>query len=246
MRTAHKVKDDGGSFQCPDCEHLFDDRAEFFDHCSEHAEITMCCPLCKVQLTSNEELTDHFKLHLKSDMYFCDYCNLIYMNSEDLDKHFIDQHSNELCSVGEEVEYVIEDPPDESSLTTKKRRHVDVATRKPSAKKAKAEMIEYDVEEVEDQYYEFINDEQFITEEPATGFVEYEEIHPKPKTEPVEKAKKTYSRNPKPEQKPLTQVKLSAARPVKVEKVKMSQAKIEQLKKEGKIKIINGEMVMTS
>lgn len=251
MRTAHKVKDDLATFQCPDCEHLFDDRAEFFDHCSEHAEITMCCPLCKVKLDSIDELTDHFKLHSKSDMYFCDYCNLIYMNSDDLNNHFSDQHSNELCSVGEEIEYVIEDTVEESSETSKKRKSVEVTSKKVTAKKQKADIIEFDVEEVdEDQYYEYINDEQFIAEESGAGFVEYEEVREevvaKPKTLPVDKFKKTYTRNPKPDQKPSTKVKLSAStvKPVRSEKVRMTQDKIEQLKKEGKIQIVNGEMIM--
>lgn len=243
MRTAHKVKDDIVSFQCPDCEQVFDDRAEFFDHCSDHAEISMCCPLCKVKFDSTDEMSEHFKLHSTSDMYFCDYCNLIYMNSDDLNKHFIDQHSNELCSVGEEIEYVIEDRAEESSATPKKRKNVEVNTKKPSAKKSKsAEMIEYDLEEDvnEDQYFEYINEDQFTADESGAGFVEYEEV--------VTQPQKTYGRSSKTSPKPSVAAKLPMAKQpnVKIEKVKMTQAKIEQLKKEGKIQMVNGEMVLKS
>lgn len=254
MRTAH-TQDEIASYQCPECEEVHSDRDEFFTHCHEHAEYTLNCPLCKINFESSEDVADHIYLHSKSDMYYCDYCNLIYMSQEDLNDHFVDQHSNELCSVGEEIEFVVEEQV--KSVTMPKKRKSEPVDHKP-AKKSKPDLIAYDLEDIEeDEQFEFLNEDQYIVSDAGgAAFVEYEEADPsfdQPKSSKTpsgsgDSIRKTYTRSTREVQKPAVESKKLQTKPtpVKIERVKMSQAKIEQLKKEGKIRIVNGEMLMKS
>lgn len=263
MRTSHNTQDDIESYQCPECEEVHTDREEFFTHCNEHGEYTLNCPLCKVNFESSDDVADHIFLHSKSDMYYCDYCNLIYMSQEHLNDHFLDQHSNELCSVGEEVEFVVEE--DVKTVASSNKRKHELVDRKPVSKKSKnTEVISYDLEEIEEEQFEFLSEDQYVVSSDIGGaaFVEYEEANPtfdQPKSSrssTVKKAlsdevkRKTYTRSSRDtSQKPAVDPKIkqqTKSSPVIVERVKMSQAKIEQLKKEGKIKIVNGEMLMKS
>lgn len=243
MRTSHNVQQ--VSYRCPQCELDFSDREEFFDHCIEHAEDSFNCPLCKVKFDTAENAVHHVHLHEKSDMHYCDYCNLIYMNMEDLNQHFDVEHSNELCSIGEEVEFLVQEKP------VAKKRKLDEVETKSENNSRNNELIAY---AIEDENFEFLNDDQFTaTEITGAAFVEYEEgddssfelqASSKPVKKPDEPKRKTYARSSK-EVMSRPQAESPAKKlPVKVERVKMSQAKIEQLKKEGKIKIVNGEMIM--
>lgn len=247
MRTTHHYQQ--VSYQCPQCEEEFTTREELFNHCTEHVEDCLVCPLCKASFESPSQAAEHIQLHESSDMHYCDYCNLIFMNMPDLNQHFIDEHSNELCSIGEEVEFVVQEKP-----SVKKRRD-DESMAKPSAKKSKNnEMISYSIHEIEDKNFEFLTEEEFVVSDiGGVSFVEYEEIDPhldqpaspaKPVAKPEEAKRKTYSRSSKETKPPAQPISPAKKLPVKIERVKMTQAKIEQLKKEGKIKIVNGEMVM--
>lgn len=252
MRTTHDIQQ--VYYRCPQCEVDFGDREEFFTHCIEHAEDSLDCPLCKASFELSNHAVDHVHLHEKSDMHYCDYCNLIFMTSDELNQHFDDEHSNELCSIGEEVGYVVQE-----NVTAKKRK-VDEAANKSITKKTKNnEMISYAIQEIDNDNFEFLNDDRMVISDiSGAAFVEYEEVETsydepeslaKPVIKQADPKRKTYARSSK-EIKPQPQPSAAAVQvkklPAKVERVKMSQAKIEQLKKEGKIKIVNGEMIMKS
>lgn len=247
MRTTHS-NFQNCTFRCPHCEMDFSEREEFFIHCQEHAEENHSCPLCKLSFESSEDAVEHLNIHEKSDMHFCDYCNLIFTSFEDLNHHFDDQHSTELCSIGEEVEFVIQEKP------VGNKRKTEETKIKPVAKKGKRQdSVSFDIQEIESEQFEFLNDEKFeITEINSQEFVEYEEIDQSleaPSPSKLEEPKrKTYAAKISKGAGVARQLPTVPAKklPVKVERVKMSQAKIEQLKKEGKIKIINGEMIMKS
>lgn len=245
MGTAHNVKGEAMSYQCPECDEVLNDRDDFFAHCHEHAACTLNCPLCKAAFGSCDDVQEHILDHMNTDMYFCDYCNLIYMTQDDLNQHFVDQHSNELCSVDEEYEVVVDENP-------KKRKNIkseSIATKKSKS----TEYIEYDVQDIADADYQVYGEDHFIvgTEIDGPAFVEYEEVgepfvQPEVPSKIVAKLEstKTYTRAAQSEKKPAEPAKKLPTKPVKIERVKMTSAKIAQLKKEGKIKMVNGEMVV--
>lgn len=241
------------SLQCPECDEVLNDRDDFFAHCHEHAACTLSCPLCKAAFGSCDDVQEHILDHMNTDMYFCDYCNLIYMTQDDLNQHFVDQHSNELCSVGEEYEVVVDDKVQPNLENPKKRKNIKPERNAP--KKAKSvEYIEYDAQDNAEADYQVYGEDHFIvgTEIDGPAFVEYEEvgesfaqpdIPSKVAAKSNESNAKTYTRAAQPEKKSAEPAKKLPTKPVKVERVKMSSAKIAQLKKEGKIKMVNGEMV---
>lgn len=122
MRTTHNTEEQI-ILQCPVCDINYSQRDPFFEHCMEHALDTQICPMCKFASESADEIADHIDLHSKSSMYFCDYCASIYMSEADLNEHFSESHTNELCSVGEEeFELVIESTPKVAPAANKKRK----------------------------------------------------------------------------------------------------------------------------
>lgn len=138
MRTTHNAEEQI-ILQCPVCELNFSQRDPFFEHCMEHALDTQVCPMCKFASESSEEIADHIDLHSKSSMYFCDYCASIYMSEAELNEHFSESHTNELCSVGEEeFELVIENTPKVAPSTAGKKRKLKTSPESAS-KKANAD-----------------------------------------------------------------------------------------------------------
>lgn len=235
MRTTHGNAE-VASYQCPECEEVYSDRVDFFNHAIEHASLTLTCPLCRLLYETVEDVTDHIIVHSKSDMHFCDYCANVYMTAEDLQSHYSEAHSEELCSVGEEIEFIVEDPV-QPAPPAKKRK----AAEKPKAapkKKVKEEEEIVRTYGMDENFEEDYSDQFIVSDIDGAAFVEYEEIaaedYERAKPAPKQKAEaaKTYSRVVK-EEKTAPQVR------------KMSRLEIEQLKKEGKIEILpNGEMRM--
>lgn len=246
MSTAHPTQDIT-SFQCPECDEVLSNREEFFTHCYEHASYSLHCPLCKTLFNCIDDVQEHILIHSKSDMYYCDYCNLIYMTQDDLTGHFADQHYNELCSVGDEFEIIITDKSNNTSDGNKRRN--DSGSSK-TAKKQRHEDVEeaiYDIQEID-----FLADNYVESEVEGAAFVEYEEFEPIPKIDSdvqplsVKHAganKKSYGKSSSEDKKTEPAKKLTKPT-AKVERVRMSAVKIAQLKKEGKIKMVNGEMMM--
>lgn len=168
------------------------------------------------------------------------------MNQNDLNQHFDEEHSNELCSVEDEIQFVVESQPP-----------------KASAKRQRNEPKTIEYQEIDGEQYEIVNEEDQATDI-AASFDEYEELELEPEAKiakvetPAKKlqhalneaksAKKSYPAVKKsPPSKPLpTRLQKSLADKPKaaIERVKMSKEKIAQLTKEGKIKMVNGQMVM--
>lgn len=243
IRTNHMKEEEATTFQCQECEEVFTEREEFFAHCIEHADYTMTCPLCKMSFETNKDATDHINLHAASDMYYCDYCNNIFMNQDDLNQHFMDQHSEELCTIGEEFELVVDDK-DEKYEAPKKRKSEQEG--QSDTKRMKSDdLITYDIKEIDNENYEYLDEEQSLA-----AFVEYEEVEQtyEPTVKPPERpsrsfdARKAYHKNQKDFKKPT--VSESKKLPTKQTVVKMSPSKIEQLKREGKIEVRDGNMIM--
>jgi uncharacterized C2H2 Zn-finger protein len=240
MRTAHPDTGENTTLQCPECEEIYNNRDTFFHHALEHANMTMTCPMCKLIFETAEDAADHVDKHSTSDMHFCDYCNLIYMTAEDLQAHFMEMHSEELCAVGEEIEFIVEEPE-------LKKRKITQKVKSPAKKK-----VEEDVEyEINEGYEEDYSDQYIVNDMEGASFVEYEEIaeeefepvKPAVKAIPVSvRPQRVYSRikEEKIEKKPK-QLPTKNQTPT----VRKTRAEIEQLKKDGKIEILpNGEMRM--
>jgi hypothetical protein len=241
MRTAHPDTGENTTLQCPECEEIYNNRDTFFHHALEHANMTMTCPMCKLVFETADDAAEHVEKHSTSDMHFCDYCNLIYMTAEDLQAHFMEMHSEELCAVGEEIEFIVEEPE-------MKKRKIAPKVKSPAKKK-----VEEDVEyEINEGYEEDYSDQYIVNDMEGAAFVEYEEIaeeefepvKPPVKAVPVPvRPQRVYSRirEEKVVEKKPKQLPTKNQAPT----VRKTRAEIEQLKKDGKIEILpNGEMRM--
>lgn len=169
-------------------------RSSYFAHCEQHAEESLCCPLCKLDLTESNWKT-HIGGHTSADVYLCDHCSLVFVQADELESHLTSCHADESEFVDEEIEFLIDD---EGGKTEG--------------------ILEYD----EDEGASFVE------------YIEAEDAFVQPP--PSKKARKSTRNAPKEPE------------PAEVEKrvVKMSREKIARLKKEGKIQIINGEMIMVT
>lgn len=106
-RTAHQQH---SSYQCTICDELFEDRTYYIDHCTKHATESLECPLCKSCFDDIDQVIAHLNLHGENEEYSCDYCDMVYLDQNELEQHFIDQHNNEICSIagGEEtIEFIV-------------------------------------------------------------------------------------------------------------------------------------------
>ena len=106
-RTSHQHP---GNYQCTICSQIFEDRSNYFDHCTTHAVESLQCPLCKINFDDIDQVTAHLTLHNENEEYSCDYCDMVFLDQDYLEKHFIDQHNNEICSIagGEEtIEFIV-------------------------------------------------------------------------------------------------------------------------------------------
>lgn len=242
MRTSHLTQETA-SFQCPECEEVFSDRQEFFNHAIEHAEMTLTCPLCKLVYDNAEDVTEHLVVHSKSDMHFCDYCNCIFMTADELQNHFMDVHSEELCAVGEEIEFIVEP---EQQLPVAKKRKISEKQIKVSVTKKEEVDAGYEIQEINDEEYDYSN--QFIVSDmDGASFVEYEEIAEEDYEQPAKSPQKVKTIALRTSAKEKTSPTKKKPEPVRAQTVRKTRSEIEQLKKEGKIEILpNGEMRMKS
>lgn len=219
MRTSHQNEDETYTLQCPECDEQFLQRELFFDHCLNHAQESLICPMCKLEADSIEIINDHICVHSKSDMYFCDYCSCIFMNQDELNEHFMEKHSEELCAIGEdEIEFIVEKP------TPKIKREKKESADAPLSKRSKPNVTQ---------------EIQFLSTPIPSGasFIEYEEIAEPVKIEkPKAKLIKPTAKKPEKEE-----IKKSVTT---VQRVKMSQSEIKRLQMEGKIIMQDGLLVM--
>lgn len=256
MRTAHESQDQA-QYHCPVCEETFNDRVEFFSHAKEHAEETLSCPLCQFEFGTSEEVNEHIALHSESNIFRCEYCDLIYMSQAEVDHHQLDLHAGELCTMDDDRDFIVDT---RETYGPRKRKA-------PASEKKDPSNLEFD-----DNEYLMLNEDQLIGSEiEGAAFVEYEEveeiIEPKEKVAKIKTEsedfvitktktkpgmeRRSYAKATPPAKKhvvvkkePLPVKTLPIRSHVKVQKVKMSAAEVERLKKAGKIKVVNGEMIM--
>lgn len=218
MRTSHKNEDEAIILQCPECEENFNQREVFFDHCLEHATVSLICPLCKYETDSMDDINNHVLLHSKSDMYFCDYCSCIFMSQDVLNNHFEEKHSEELCGIVEdEFEYI------ESTPKTSVKREKDKSFKTPDVPN-KRQKIKQEI--------------QYI-ESPMSGasFIEFEEEVMEPiKVETTPQKSTTVTAK---KQKPVKPTQTTT-----IQRVKMTINEIKKLQDEGKIVMQDGMLVM--
>lgn len=79
-------------YKCVDCDLVFLGRDDLIYHSAIHATEDLLCPLCKVQFNDVESVTEHIKLHSNAVQSPCDYCDLIFVNTEQLEEHCREQH----------------------------------------------------------------------------------------------------------------------------------------------------------
>lgn len=265
-RTSHQ-NDSTMTFQCPDCTDnvLFDNREEFIDHCLVHAVETLVCPLCRAPFDNIDHASNHIVLHSKSDMYFCDYCNLVYLSQDELNNHFTDMHSNELCSIGDEViEFIVDNRAEIKEAGDKRKRKPsfsDEEGNRLTSKVSKDEQFQIMKEDYADQNIDnmsFIEYEEIELETQEPSSHETQKVISKlPQSVSVKKVAKrdstakkavqTYSSSKRSQSKAITaqdEKNVASKSPMKVEKIKMSQTDIKKLQDMGKIEFRSGQMIL--
>ena len=159
-RTSHQLP---GAYQCTICNEMFEDRANYIDHCTKHAAESLQCPLCKTIFDDIDQVMAHLTLHSENEEYSCDYCDMVFLNQDDLEKHFIDQHNNEICSItgGEEtIEFIVygDHLKSGNNYSRKPKRKAEDSIENPSSKMKlieESDLIEHQQDnevDITDQY----------------------------------------------------------------------------------------------
>lgn len=110
-------------YKCYDCGMVFNDSDDLVYHSAIHATKSLSCPLCKKQFSGVESVTEHIKLHSDMAQSPCDYCDLIFISSSDLEdhckvEHFEDFQGNELLIKIEKLTQTSTNNRAEIKLTT--------------------------------------------------------------------------------------------------------------------------------
>lgn len=112
-------------YKCVDCGMTFSGRDDLIYHSAIHATEDLLCPLCKVHFDDIESVTDHIKLHSNAVQSPCDYCDLIFINSEDLEyhcktQHFEDHKGNDILIKIEKLSHTHSTSPKTTTIVTAK------------------------------------------------------------------------------------------------------------------------------
>ncbi|CAO1366073.1 unnamed protein product [Diamesa tonsa] len=258
-RTSHQLP---GAYQCTICNEMFEDRSNYIDHCTKHAAESLQCPLCKTSFDDIDQVMAHLTLHSENEEYSCDYCDMVYLESDELEKHFIEQHNNEICSIagGEEtIEFIVygDHMKSGNNYSRKPKRKAEDSCENPRSKiklMDETDLIEHqDDNEVDiTEQYDIEGDgdgSDYTIETLADGiYMEYPE-DVKEET-PLPKVKVQSPAKPLPMKQQPTEVKISPAQkhykvktPV-YETRKMLPSEIEKLKAQGKIMFKDGKMIL--
>ncbi|XP_052894037.1 uncharacterized protein LOC128301534 [Anopheles moucheti] len=92
-------------YKCVDCKALLNSMGELVYHSAQHAMKNLICPLCREPFEDVDKVTEHIKSHAEQLHYACDYCDLMYTNEQQLNKHCMQNHADELAYELPEYQY---------------------------------------------------------------------------------------------------------------------------------------------
>ncbi|XP_017865443.1 PREDICTED: zinc finger protein 19 [Drosophila arizonae] len=108
------------SFTCSICKDTHPTYDSLVEHSAIHASISLVCPLCQANIADFDSLEPHMQAHKKSERHACEFCDLIFMTSGQLQKHIEDDHVVDMVPYQNENEYEQgaskEDAEEESEL----------------------------------------------------------------------------------------------------------------------------------
>ncbi|XP_002074854.4 zinc finger protein 250 [Drosophila willistoni] len=82
----------GTSFACSICRETHQTYESLVDHSSGHAEVDLVCPLCKENILSTDQIQSHLQTHKDNERFACEFCDYIFLNQNQLQKHIEDDH----------------------------------------------------------------------------------------------------------------------------------------------------------
>lgn len=88
-------------YKCNECDAVFAKRDKLVLHSTVHAAENYACSLCKETFDNAADIDEHIKLHSEGDQFACEYCDLMFLTSEQLQAHSVKEHThdNELYEV---------------------------------------------------------------------------------------------------------------------------------------------------
>lgn len=86
-------------YKCPECSKEYDSADAFIQCAASHAVETSDCPICKEPFNEQSQVEAHLKLHITKKRFNCDYCDMSFIREEQLDRHCLQNHANEMCTI---------------------------------------------------------------------------------------------------------------------------------------------------
>ncbi|SPP73006.1 oocyte zinc finger protein XlCOF28 isoform X3 [Drosophila guanche] len=87
----HK-QDSGASFACSICKESHQSYDSLIEHSVQHANMSLKCPLCNEKIHDIAAVEGHMTTHKEGERFACEFCDLIFLSSERLQKHIEDEH----------------------------------------------------------------------------------------------------------------------------------------------------------
>ncbi|XP_022231988.2 zinc finger protein 629 [Drosophila obscura] len=87
----HK-QDSGASFVCSICKESHQSYDSLIEHSVLHANMSLKCPLCNEKISDIAAVEGHMTTHKEGERFACEFCDLIFLSSDRLQKHIEDEH----------------------------------------------------------------------------------------------------------------------------------------------------------
>ncbi|XP_001361092.3 zinc finger protein 570 [Drosophila pseudoobscura] len=87
----HK-QDAGASFVCSICKESHQSFNSLIEHSVRHANVSLKCPLCNEKINDIGAVEKHMTTHKEGERFACEFCDLIFLSSDRLQKHIEDEH----------------------------------------------------------------------------------------------------------------------------------------------------------
>lgn len=100
------------SFICSICKDTHQTYDSLVDHSMIHASVSMVCPLCKASTADYDSLESHMQAHKESERHACEFCDFIFLSSDQLQKHIEDDHVVDMVPYQNESEYAVKEESD--------------------------------------------------------------------------------------------------------------------------------------
>lgn len=93
------------SFTCITCKDTHQTYDSLVDHSAIHANISQVCPLCKASIPDFDSVERHMQAHKESERHACEFCDYIFLSSDQLQKHIEDDHVVDMVPYQNDSDY---------------------------------------------------------------------------------------------------------------------------------------------